>query len=183
MKTTTSGRQRSTNSRTNNENVPMDNPLHKAFLDELADLYDAEHQLIKALPKMAKAAQSDELREAFESHLQETEGHARRIEQAVRALGETPRRKRCKAMDGLIAEGKELMEEYEDNPALDAVLISAAQKVEHYEIASYGTVCAWAEQMNHPTALEKLRANLDEEKAADEKLTAIAEGVANPQAE
>jgi len=161
----------------------MDNPLHEAFLDEIADMYNAEQQLTKALPRMAKAAQSEELREAFEAHLQETEEQARRIEEAMETLGETLKRKKCKAMEGLLAEGKEMMEEFEDNPALDAVLIAAAQKVEHYEIASYGTICEWARQMNHNEALNLFQENLDEEKAADEKLTQIAESAANIHAE
>ena len=161
----------------------MDNPLHEAFLDEVADMYNAEQQLIKALPKMAKAAQSPELREAFESHLKETEEQAQRIEQAMESLGESLQRKKCKAMTGLLAEGKEMMDEYEDDPALDAVLIAAAQKVEHYEIASYGTLCEWAEQMGHDEALDLFKQNLEEEKAADVKLTTIAESAANLQAE
>ena len=161
----------------------MDNPLHEAFLDEVADIYNAEQQLINALPRMAKAAQSEELREAFEAHLQETEEQDRRIEEAMETIGETLKRKKCKAMEGLLAEGKEMMEDYEGDPAIDAVLIAAAQKVEHYEIASYGTVCAWAQQMNHNEALNLFQESLDEEKAADEKLTQIAESAANVQAE
>jgi ferritin-like metal-binding protein YciE len=160
-----------------------ENPLHEAFLNEIADIHNAEQQLIKALPKMAKAAQSDELREAFESHLRETEAQAERIEQAMESFGETLPRKKCKAMEGLLKEGKEMMDDFEDEPSLDAVLIAAAQKVEHYEIASYGTICAWAEQMGHHEALELFRENLEEEKAADEKLTQIAESAANVQAQ
>jgi ferritin-like metal-binding protein YciE len=161
----------------------MENPLHDAFLDEVADIYNAEQQLIKALPRMAKAAQSEELKEALESHLQETEEQARRIEEAMETMGETLRRKKCKGMEGLLAEGKEMIEEFEDNQALDAVLIAAAQKIEHYEIASYGTICAWAEQMNHSEALNLFRECLEEEKGADEKLTHIAENAANIQAD
>jgi ferritin-like metal-binding protein YciE len=160
----------------------MDNPLHEAFLDEVADIHNAEQQLIKALPRLAKAAQSPELREAFESHLKETEEQAQRIEQAMESIGESLQRKKCKAMAGLLAEGKEMMDEYEDDSAIDAVLIAAAQKVEHYEIASYGTICAWAEQMGHTEALDLFKQNLEEEKAADEKLTQIAESVANSEA-
>jgi len=159
------------------------NPLYTAFLDEVADMYNAEQQLIKVLPRLAKAAQSDELRQAFESHLQETEQQARRIEEAFEAMGETNHRKKCKGMEGLLAEGKEMIDEYQDGPGIDAVLIAQAQKVEHYEIASYGTICAWAEQLDQTEALELLRENLAEEKAADEKLTEIAENVANNQAE
>jgi ferritin-like metal-binding protein YciE len=186
-KTSNSGQQRrgSQGGRGRNENMESmeNNPLHEAFLDELADLYNAEQQLTKALPKMAKAAKHEELREAFESHLQETEQQVERLKEAFEALGEPAKGKTCKAMEGLIKEAKEMMEEFKDSPALDAVLISAAQKVEHYEIASYGTVCTWAEQMGHTEALELLRANMDEEEAADEKLTGIAESVCNIEAE
>ena len=157
--------------------------LHELFLDELADILNAEQQLLKALPKMAKAANSDELREAFESHLEETQNQVSRLEDVFSALDETPKRKKCKAMEGLLEEGKEMMEEKKDSAALDAALISAAQKVEHYEIASYGSCCAWAEMMGHSEALELLQETLTEEKDADEKLTQIAESVANVQAE
>jgi ferritin-like metal-binding protein YciE len=161
----------------------MQSPLHEAFLDEIADIYNAEQQLIKALPQMAKAAQSEELQDAFKMHLSETEQQAERIEEAMESLGESLKRKKCKGMEGLISEGKEMMEEYQGDPALDAVLIAAAQKVEHYEIASYGTICAWAEQMGHDEALQLFQANLQEEKAADEKLTGIAETLANVEAQ
>ena len=184
--TNTRGRRQSSpasRANTREESEAMDNPLHEAFLDEVADMYNAEQQLIKALPKMAKSAQSEELREAFAAHLKETEQQAERIEEAMESIGESLKRKKCKAMEGLLAEGKEMMEEYKDDPALDAVLIAAAQKVEHYEIASYGTLCAWAEQMDHQDALALFHQNLEEEKAADEKLTTIAEGAANLKAE
>jgi ferritin-like metal-binding protein YciE len=165
------------------EEEGMDNDLHELFLDELADVYNAEQQLIKALPKMAKAAESDELREAFESHLEETEGHARRLEEVAESLEESLKKKTCAAMKGLVEEAQELMKEQKDSSALDAALIAAAQKVEHYEIASYGTLCAWAKQMGHDDALELLKETMDEEKAADEKLTGIAESAANAKAE
>jgi ferritin-like metal-binding protein YciE len=187
-KNKSSGNRRSTTPRaeSDDQESPMkasDNPLHGAFLDEIADVYNAEQQLIKALPKMAKAAQSDELREAFESHLAETEEQARRLEESLESIGESMRRKKCKAMEGLLAEGKEMMEEYKGDPALDAVLISAAQKVEHYEIASYGTLVAWANRMGHSEMAESLQETLEEERAADEKLTEIAESIANAEAE
>lgn len=156
-----------------------DSELHELFLDELADILHAERQLTKALPKMAKAAKSEELTTAFESHLAETENQIKRLEQVFASLDEPVKSKECKAMKGLLEEGKEMMEEMKDSPALDAALIAAAQKVEHYEIASYGTVCAWAEKMGHDEAVELLTETLDEEKAADEKLTAIAESSAN----
>jgi ferritin-like metal-binding protein YciE len=157
--------------------------LHELFLDELADICNAEQQLTKALPKMAKAAESDELREAFESHLEETRNHIIRLQEAAKSMGESLKRKKCKGMEGLLEEGEEMMEEKEDSSALDAALIAAAQKVEHYEIASYGTLCTWAELMGHQKALELLKENLNEEKAADEKLTELAESSANAEAQ
>ena len=170
--------------RSNRQDASMENnELHKLFLDDLADIYNAENQLLKALPKMAKAAQSEELRDAFETHLEETRGQIARIENVVRVLGESLKRKKCKGMEGLLEEGKEMMEEKADSPALDAALIAAAQKVEHYEIATYGTLCTWAELMGHREALNLLKQNLSEEEAADETLTEIAESVANIQAE
>lgn len=173
--------------RMSNENMEsesgMDNDLHELFLDELADLYSAEHQLTKALPKMAKAAQSDELREALEQHLEETEEHLSRLEQVAESLDETLKKKTCKAMKGLIEEADDIVKEQKDSSALDAGIIAACQKVEHYEIASYGTVCAWAEQMGHDEALKLLRQTEEEESAADEKLTEIAENIANERAQ
>lgn len=165
------------------QNAEMDNDLHELFLDELADILNAEQQLTKALPKMAKAAESDELREAFEAHLAETEEHVSRLEQVAEGLGEKLKRKTCAAMKGLVEEAQDLMKEQKGSSALDAALIAAAQKVEHYEIASYGTVCAWAKQMGHEDAAEILGETLEEEKAADEKLTTIAESAANAKAE
>ena len=161
----------------------QENELHELFLDELADIYNAEQQLTKALPKMAKAARNEEVRQAFETHLEETENQIQRLEQAVESLGESMKRKVCKAMKGLIEEGSEMMQEKKGSPAIDAALIAAAQKVEHYEIASYGTVCAWAKQMGHNEALELLHETLEEEKATDEKLTQLAENAANIEAE
>lgn len=165
------------------EEQSQGNELHELFLDELADIYSAEQQLTKVLPKMAKAAQSEELREAFETHLQETENQISRLEQVAESLGETIKRKTCKAMKGLIEEGNEMMQEKKGSSAIDATLIASAQKVEHYEIASYGTLCAWAKLMNHDQALELLHETLEEEKSADEKLTTIAESVGNIEAE
>lgn len=156
-----------------------DSELHELFLDELADILNAEQQLVKALPKMAEAAVSEELTTAFESHLAETEYQITRLEQVFASLDEPVQSKECKAMKGLLEEGKELMEEMKDSSALDAALIAAAQKVEHYEIASYGTVCAWATKMGHDEAAELLNATLEEEKAADEMLTEIAENTVN----
>ena len=161
----------------------MDNDLHELFLDELADVYSAEQQLTKALPKLAKAAESDELREAIEQHLEETEEHISRLEQVFESLDESVKKKTCKAMKGLIEEGDEIVKEQKDSSALDAGIIAACQKVEHYEIASYGTLCAWAEQMGHDDALKLLRQTEEEESAADEKLTEIAETIANQRAQ
>jgi len=161
----------------------MDQELHKLFVSELADLLNAELQLTKALPKMADAAESEELEEAFRLHLAETEMHVSRLKEVFTSLDEEIENKTCKAMQGLVEEGSEIMKEFKNSSALDAGLIAAAQKVEHYEIASYGTVSAWAEQMGHTAALGLLRQTLEEEKAADEKLTEIAETLANVEAE
>ncbi len=161
----------------------MYSELHELFLDELADILSAEQQLIKALPKMAEAAVSEDLKSAFESHLSETEYHIKRIELVFASLDEQLQSKECKAMKGLLEEGKDLMEKMKNSSALDAALIAAAQKVEHYEIASYGTVCAWAAMMGHDEAVELLNATLEEEKAADEMLTEIAESSVNSAAE
>lgn len=165
------------------ESEGMDTELHKLFLDELADIYNAEQQLTKALPKLAKAAQSDELREALEQHLEETEEHISRLEQVAESLDETLKRKTCKAMKGLLEEGDEIVKEQKNSSALDAGIIAACQKVEHYEIATYGTLCAWAEQMGHDEALKLLQQTEEEEAAADETLTEVAENIANERAQ
>jgi ferritin-like metal-binding protein YciE len=161
----------------------MDNDLHELFLEELADIYNAEQQVTKALPKMAKAAESEELRQAFEEHLHQTEEQISRLDQVFESLGESMKRKTCKGMQGLIAEGTEVMQEQKGTAAIDAALIAAAQKVEHYEIATYGTLCAWAEQMGHDDALDLLKQNIDEEETTDERLTELAESLANQRAE
>lgn len=151
--------------------------LRETFLEELKDLYDAEKQLVKALPKMVKAAQHQELKEAFENHLEETENHIQRLEEVFEVFGQPAKTKKCKAMQGLIEEAQDLIEEEEG----DAALICAAQKVEHYEIASYGSLRAWAEMLDESQAVDLLEETLDEEKAADERLTEIAEAAANPE--
>jgi ferritin-like metal-binding protein YciE len=156
--------------------------LHDAFLDELRDTYDAERQITKALPKMIKAATSDELRTAFESHLEETRGQVERLEQIFELLDEKVRGKHCDGMAGIIEEGKNVMGEEFDETTMDACLIASAQRVEHYEMAAYGTLVAWARDMGHNDAAELLEQTLEEEKAADEKLTAIAEGGINQEA-
>ncbi|AOB32233.1 hypothetical protein AKI39_18190 [Bordetella sp. H567] len=147
------------------------------FLHELSDIYSAEKQLTKALPKMARAATTPELRTAFETHLQETQGQIDRIDQIVEKTGLRLKRVKCMAMEGLVEEGKEVMEEIEKGPVLDAALIGAAQKVEHYEIASYGTLAAFAKQLGQQDALKLLLETLQEEKSTDEKLTALASKV------
>lgn len=167
----------------NQEGSEMNSELHELFLDELADLLSAENQLVKALPKMAKAAKSEELREAINSHLEETEGHVERLKKVFESLGEKAKSKTCKAMKGLLEEGDEIVGELKGKAIIDAGIIAAAQKVEHYEIASYGTVIAWAEQMGHSEASELLEETINEEKEADEKLTEIAENLANTSGE
>ena len=151
--------------------------------EELKDIYSAEKQLLKALPKMAKKASSDELRAAFEEHLTVTEGQVTRLEEVFKTLGKTAKAKTCKAMQGLIEEATELMEEDADDAVLDAGLIAAAQKVEHYEIASYGTVRTWAKLCGEEDVAELLQETLDEETEADQKLTELAESFVNPAAE
>ena len=156
--------------------------LHDAFIDELRDAYDAEKQLTKALPKMAKAASSRELRTAFESHLEETRGHVSRLEEVFASLDEKVRGKHCDGIAGIIEEGKSVMEEDFDEATMDACLIAGGQRAEHYEIAAYGTLVAWAQVLGHTDAADLLQQTLDEEKAADETLTSLAEGGINQQA-
>ena len=156
--------------------------LHDAFLDELRDTYDAEKQLTKALPKLVKAANSPVLREAFESHLEETRHQVERLEQVFASLDEKAQGKHCAGMAGIIEEGQSIMEEEFDEMTADACLIAAAQRVEHYEMAAYGTLVAWARVMGHTEAADLLEETLEEEKAADEKLSSLAEGGINQDA-
>lgn len=152
-----------------------DQELKKLYVDELKDLYSAENQLVKALPKMAKGAVSEELRQGFEEHLAQTKGHVQRLEQIFEALEESPKGKKCAGMEGLIKEGAEVLnEDYEGN-ILDAALIGAAQRVEHYEIAAYGTARAMAEKLGETEHASLLTETLEEEKATDEKLTQLAQ--------
>ena len=153
--------------------------LHDAFIDELRDTYDAERQLTKALTKLAKAATNPNLREAFETHLEETKGQIERLEQVFESLDEKVRGKHCDGIAGIIDEGKAIMEEDFDAETMDACLIAAGQRAEHYEMAAYGTLVAWARVMGHDEAADLLQATLDEEKAADEKLSELAEGGIN----
>jgi ferritin-like metal-binding protein YciE len=153
--------------------------LHEAFIDELRDAYDAEKQLLKALPKMAKKASSEDLTAAFEAHLEETRGHVDKLEQVFGTLGEKVRGKHCDGIAGIIEEGKSVMEEDFDAETMDACLIAGGQRAEHYEMAAYGTLVAWAKVMGHTEAADLLEEILEEEKAADEKLTALADGGIN----
>ena len=153
--------------------------LHDAFIDELRDAYDAEKQLLRALPKMAKKATSEDLTAAFEAHLEETRGHVDKLEQVFGALDEKVRGKHCDGIAGIIEEGKSIMEENFDDATMDACLIAGGQRAEHYEMAAYGTLVAWAKTMGHTEAADLLEEILEEEKAADEKLTALAEGGIN----
>ena len=154
--------------------------LKDLYIDELKDLYSAENQLVKALPKMAKAATSEDLRAGFEEHLEQTKGHVQRLETIFQQLGESPKGKKCKGMEGLIEEGSEAIEEHE-GAVLDAALIGAAQRVEHYEMAGYGTVIAFAEELGEAKHVSLLNVTLEEEKETDEKLTGLA-GDINAQA-
>jgi ferritin-like metal-binding protein YciE len=147
--------------------------LKELYIDELKDLYSAENQLVKALPKMAKAATSEDLRAGFEEHLEQTKGHVQRLEEIFRQLGESPKGKKCKGMEGLIEEGTEAIKEYE-GALLDAALIGAAQRVEHYEMAGYGTVSAFAEELGESEHVSLLNETLEEEKETDEKLSGLA---------
>ena len=156
--------------------------LHDAFVDELRDIYDAEKQLTKALPKLARNASSPDLRSAFESHLEETRGQVERLEQVFESLEEKARGKHCDGIAGIIEEGKSIMEEDFDETTMDACLIASGQRAEHYEMAAYGTLVAWARAMGHSTAAKLLQQTLDEEKAADKKLTSLAEGGINQEA-
>ena len=156
--------------------------LNDLFLESLKDVYHAEKQLLRALPKMAKAAESEELRAAFQTHRDETEGQIERLEQVFEIVGKPARGKPCQAMQGIIEEGKEVMEEFADSEALDAGLIDAAQAVEHYEICRYGTLKTWATQLGMTDAAKLLDETLAEEKKTDALLTKLAESSANRKA-
>jgi ferritin-like metal-binding protein YciE len=148
--------------------------LQTLYLNELRDIYNAEQQLVKALPKMAKNAESRPVSDAFTNHLEETKNHVTRLEQIFESLGETPKGKKCVGMEGIVEEGAETIDEYE-GALLDAALISAAQRVEHYEMAAYGSVCAYAQLLGRSEDLGLLKETLEEEKRADEKLTELSE--------
>jgi len=157
--------------------------LDDLFEETLKDIFYAENKILKALPKMAKAAQSEELKEAFERHLKETEEHVSRLEQVFEMIETTPRGKKCEAIEGIIDEGADIMKEFKGAPALDAGLVSAAQAVEHYEIARYGTLKRWAEMMGLDEAVQLLDETLEEEKNTDAALTELADAQANEQAQ
>jgi ferritin-like metal-binding protein YciE len=151
--------------------------LKELYLDELKDLYSAENQLVKALPKMAEAATSADLKAGFKEHLKQTEEHVRRLEKIFKALGDSREGKKCKGMEGLIREGSEMIDEDPGDEELDAGLIAAAQRVEHYEIAGYGCVATYAKILGEDEAVTILRTTLEEEKTTDKKLTSLAENI------
>ncbi|MEO5754106.1 MAG: ferritin-like domain-containing protein [Chthoniobacterales bacterium] len=159
------------------------NSLRTLWIEEMRDLYNAENQLVKALPKMAKAASTPDLRKAFEGHLKETKTHVERLEKIFKKLGEKPSGKTCKAMKGLVEEGSEMTKEEGSGVVIDAGLIGAAQRVEHYEMAGYGVVRTFASVLGESEAKKLLQTTLDEEGAADKKLTKIAEGFVNEEAD
>lgn len=157
--------------------------LEQLFLEELRDILSAEKQLIKALPKMAKAASSSDLKAGFQEHLTQTQTHVERLEKVFEELGKTARAKTCEAMKGLVKEGDQLAHEDASDEVKDAALIAAAQKVEHYEIATYGTLITWANQLGYGNAASLLEQTLEEEKETDQKLTELAESQINASAE
>lgn len=156
--------------------------LEDLFIHELSDVHSAERQISKALPRLARAAENPELTAAFETHLEETVGQIERLDQVVELLGIRLKRIKCAAMEGLVEEGKEVIDSVEKGPVRDAALVGGAQKVEHYEIAAYGTLCALAKQLGYDGAVKLLKATLEEEKATDEKLTILAESGGNQRA-
>src|ERR1700754_4906497 len=163
--------------------TPMaEKDLNDLFLDTLKDIYYAEKHILKALPKMAKAASSDQLRAAFEKHYDETEGQVERLEQIFELLGKPARGKKCDAIEGILDEGKEIMEEYAKTQALDAGLLAAAQAVEHYEISRYGTLKTWASQLGHKNAVKLIDQTLAEEKKTDDALSKLAISAVNAEA-
>jgi ferritin-like metal-binding protein YciE len=153
--------------------------LDKLFLEELKDIYSAEKLIVRALPRMAKAAESQELQQAFRQHLKETQGHVQRLEQIFKDIDQTARGKKCKGMEGLLEEGKEIMEQEGEGAVIDAALISAAQRVEHYEMAAYGCLRTYAQLLGYSGAERLLQQTLEEEEAADQKLTQIGESGIN----
>jgi ferritin-like metal-binding protein YciE len=172
-----SGDPQAKNSEEKRRLVMQENQLKELYVEELKDLYSAENQLVKAIPKMAKAATSEDLRAGFEEHLEQTKEHVARLERIFKALGESPKGKTCKGMQGLISEGSEMIEEDPEPEMLDAGLISAAQRVEHYEMAGYGCVATYAELLGENEAAQLLRTTLGEERETDEKLTELSKEI------
>lgn len=162
--------------------MAKDKTLENLFHDTLKDIYYAERKIVKALPKMARGASSDKLKQAFEKHKEESEGHIERLQKVFEIIGKRAQGKTCEAIEGIIAEGEEILEEFKGTSAIDAGLISAAQAVEHYEIARYGTLKRWAETLGHNDAAKLLEETLQEESRTDEDLSALAEKTANPAA-
>lgn len=163
--------------------MAKDKELKDLFLDTLKDIYFAEKKILSSLPKMAKAAQSDKLRAAFEKHESETDGQVERLEQVFALIGESPKGKTCDAIVGILDEGKEIIDDYKGMPALDAGLLAAAQAVEHYEISRYGTLKCWAKELGYSEAVTLLDATLKEEKNTDSTLSQLAESDVNVHAE
>jgi ferritin-like metal-binding protein YciE len=162
--------------------MPQETGLKKILIDELRDIYHAEKQLVKALPKMAKAATSPDLRAALDQHLDETEEHVNRLEQAFDLLEQPAKAKPCAGMAGIVEEGSDVIREEEKGPTLDAAIIAGGQRAEHYEMAAYGSIIAWAKALGHDDVATLLHETLEEEKAADEKLNELAEGGINAEA-
>ena len=158
------------------------NSLKQLYVEELRDVYDAENQIVKALPKIIKAASTPKLREAIEAHLQQTKGHVQRLEEIFKALGEPAKARKCDGLRGILDEGEKTISEGEQGPVLDAGLIAGAQRVEHYEMAAYGSLKTWAAELGESQAVQLLEETLNEEKEADKKLTEIAKGSVNAEA-
>ncbi len=156
------------------------NDLEKLFVSELKDMYDGEQQLVDALEQLEKNAMSGELKSAFREHREQTRRHVNRLEEVFQQIGETPKRKTCHGIEGIVDEGQMIAEEFKGNSAVDAALIAAAQKAEHYEITSYGSLCSWAEELGRDQIARLLEDTLEEEKEADMKLTRLAESIHNP---
>lgn len=182
MKKTASRSETRSAPRVGTHDEQQNSKLHKLFEEELKDIYWAEKALVKAIPKMIKKATSADLIQALESHLAETEEHVSRVEEVFAEIGMDPRTKKCESMEGLISEAEEVMKEADEGVMLDAGIIASAQKVEHYEIASYGTLRTFAQTLGLKNAVQLLEQNLMEEKASDEKLTEVAESSINMQA-
>jgi ferritin-like metal-binding protein YciE len=158
------------------------NSLKQLYVEELKDAYDAEHQIVKALPKIIKAASTPKLREALQAHLEQTKGHVQRLEQIFDVLGEPAKAKKCDGLRGILDEGEKTISDGEQGPVLDAGLIAGAQRVEHYEMAAYGSLKTWAEELGESRAVQLLEKTLNEEKEADKKLTEIANSTVNAEA-